>query len=213
MSRHRQGNPGLKPQITPYLSGFLARGTDCTQAQALLTLGKTPPLLIPEEGMMMPLWHREAKQVLQQPVNMSGLNQVLTTCYQCHPLGGIIHTHGEVITVCNILARKHHISKFLHADRLNTNAKVMPLQVTRFFKGPGTIKPQGMQFTIGQPFHPHILWQAPAYTGIWDVAMTVRRAAGSGNLPHDILPGAEAWIKQTLSVKLIKKTRVIILPA
>ena len=160
--------------------------------------------------MVMVFRHLEAEQRLQQPVDMSGGEQILAAGHQVHLLQVIVDGDGEVIAGGGVLARQHHVAMGQRVGRDLSPRPVGPGQRAGEFHRPRHVDAQPMRLAGADAIRTLALGQAAADAGIDEAVGAVGCCAGARDLVPYVAARTEAGIDQLHPAQPVQRRGVIL---
>ena len=123
--------------------------TQCPQCDRLIALGEFVPVLVQDQAVMGIGRRGKIQQRLQQPLDMSGGQQIFAARHQIDALERIIHHHRQMIGGRHVLARQHHVAEQKRLDGAELamlDESERPGHLSRL----GRIEPQGIRLAPRQ---------------------------------------------------------------
>jgi hypothetical protein len=170
-----------------------------------MTLGEALAALIREQGMMAIGGLRQAQQRLQEPVHMSGGQEILTARDERHLLQRVVHRHREVIARGRVLAREDHIAEQARIHRDRAMRPIGEGERPGPQRGLCRVKSQRIGAPRGNPRRAQPGIEAPAGSGVAPMLQAVRRLPCGG----DLGAAAEAGIEHPHLLQAPQRRRVI----
>jgi DNA-3-methyladenine glycosylase II len=171
-----------------------------------MALGEALAGLVPQQRMVVIGRLRQPEQRLQQPVHMSGREQVLPARHEGHALQRVVERDREMVARGRILARQHDIAE---QEGIDGDAAMRAVREGERAGAPGglaRIEPQGVGLACLHPLAPLRGREMPAGAGVGAVLEPVRRLSGGG----DLGARAEAGINEALAFEPGQRGGVIL---
>ena len=165
---------------------------------------KAPTLLVGENPVVMPLWHRQIQECLQQAVDVACREEVLSPCDEGNALNGIIQCDRKMIAGSDVFAREDDVTEHLRFGRLASLHEIDPGQGTGQFNGFIHIEAKGKGLACLRSLPAFGLWHASTCPGIVGPVGSVRRGGRFCDFRLDVAPCAETGIEKASVLQVLE---------
>ena len=169
------------------------------QCDRAIALGQSLAPTVGYQIVMIVAWRLDLEQRLQQAMDVGGVEEILTTGNEVHPLQVVIDHHGEMIARGGVLARKDRVAQKLGLGSNPAGTAVVPIQGTGQRQSLVDVEPPSEGLALAHPVLAFGSSDIAADTRIDEFGIgPVRGAAGLLRLDANLLARAEAGIDHSL---------------